>query len=283
MPELPEVETIVRGLRKKIVGSSFTSYQLRQPRMRQEILSSEIDVCLQQEIIGLRRFGKYFVLDFQNSYSLLFHLGMSGKLFLAKQEEIPERHVIIVFVLSSLSKEKAHSPFLVFADVRRFGVLRGVHSSQLLQHELLKNIAADPLSKKFSWQALAKKARRSNRNIKDFIMDQQVVSGLGNIYACELLFRLRLHPQTYARTLSDTQWQSFATESRELLRFAIQKQGSSVSDYVNSGGQKGGFQFFFSVYKQEKQPCAQCGSLIVRVKQGGRSTFFCPHCQKARV
>lgn len=271
MPELPEVQTIINGLKKQLIGAKFESFKIIQKKMRYPVEARQLEPILNQSIVSFRRKEKYLILYFANGYSLLFHLGMSGKLILSNH--IKHSYVIALF------QTKGDS-YLIFSDVRRFGVLLGLPDKEVSFHPLIKKLGADALSKEFSPTYLWKKLQRSKRAIKDMLMDQQVVAGLGNIYVCELLFRVSLHPQTSAKTISFDKSKQMVTETKKLLRFAIQKQGSSVSDYVNSAGKKGGFQFFFSVYKKEKEPCVRCQTLIVRIKQNNRSTFFCPQCQK---
>lgn len=287
MPELPEVETVVNGLKKQLLGESFEQFEIFQNKMRVPLLPEQIEPVLHQKIIAFNRMGKYFSINFSNQYVLLFHLGMSGKLFLCQEQELTEKHRIITFKLSRVLP-KSKNNCLVFYDMRRFGLLIGMPTEQIFLHPLIKNLAPDPFAKEFSpqylWQKIEKTQKRKNqknqRSIKEFLMDQKIISGLGNIYACELLFRLGLHPQTPVQNISVEQCKAIVQETKKLLRFAIQKQGSSVSDYVDSAGKKGGFQFFFAVYKKENEPCKKCSTQIVRIKQAGRSTFFCPHCQK---
>lgn len=270
MPELPEVETVVHGLEKQLLEVKLTSLEVMQPMLRYPIITQQIEPILHQKIISFSRWGKYFSINFANHYSLLFHLGMSGKLFLSKEKK--SSHPIVIFQTET-------NLYFIFSDMRRFGVLLGLPTKEIASHALIKKLGADALSKEFSKNYLWSKLQKSGRAIKDILMDQQVVAGLGNIYVCELLFRLCLHPQTPANKISLAQSQQIIIETKKLLRFAIRKQGSSVSDYVNSAGEKGGFQFFFSVYQKEHQPCKTCQTPIARIKQNNRSTFFCPHCQ----
>ncbi|RJR43502.1 MAG: bifunctional DNA-formamidopyrimidine glycosylase/DNA-(apurinic or apyrimidinic site) lyase [Deltaproteobacteria bacterium] len=274
MPELPEVEVILRGLAPSLLGRRILRLVIGEKRLRRESPPEELQEWLPgRAIFGLERRGKYLLFRLEGGVTLLLHLGMTGRLLLGSGPSPPLPHVHLVL-------EMEGGLALAFQDVRRFGQALvfppGVEPAPLSQ------VGREPFSREVTPEWLAEAARGRSRTLKNFLMDGRVLAGIGNIYACEILFAARLHPAAPAGRLSLGDWTRVLKETRRILNAAIAKGGTTVSDYLNSRGETGLFQLELLVYGREGEPCRRCGQAVVRVSQGGRSTFFCPKCQKER-
>jgi formamidopyrimidine-DNA glycosylase len=272
MPELPEVEVIRRGLAPEVVGRRFLGVEVGPNSLRRQ--SSLEELCrltCGRKILDLRRRGKYLLFDLEEGATLLIHLGMTGRLLLVRPPypNLPHTHVIF---------RMEEDLQLVLQDVRRFGQVLayppGVEPPPLAQ------VGREPFSPEVTAAWLAEQARGRSRPIKNFLLDGRVVAGIGNIYACEILFAARLHPAAPVSGLSRADWQRVLRETRRILKAAILKGGTTVSDYLNSRGETGLFQLELLAYGREGEPCVRCGTPIARLIQAGRSSFFCPACQK---
>jgi len=273
MPELPEVETIRRGLELHLAGRRILGVEVRETRLRRPIDADR----LRQAIVGrrvraVRRRAKYLVLDLEGRGHLLVHLGMTGQFFiaLAARPAIPHEHV--VFRLDD-------GRTLRFADPRRFGLLEPVEAGQLEQHPLLRGLGPEPLDGSLDPRALREATRRLRKPIKNFLIDSRALAGVGNIYACETLFRARIHPATPLRRLDEGRWRRLLAALRRVLREAVERGGTTLQDFVNAEGEAGFFQMRLRVYARAGKPCPACRKPIRRTIQAGRSTFFCPACQ----
>jgi formamidopyrimidine-DNA glycosylase len=274
MPELPEVEVIRRGLAPVLVGRRFVALQVGDKRLRQQSSPRELRRwVLGRRLNNLRRRGKYLRFDLEGGSTLLIHLGMTGRLLLGPPPSPPLPHVHLTFRLEG-------GIDLLFQDMRRFGQVLvfppGVEPAPLAQ------VGAEPFSRKVTPAWLLEKARGRTRPIKNFLLDAGMVAGIGNIYACEILFAAGLHPAAPAGSLSLKDWERVLTEARRILKHAIQKGGTTVANYLNSRGEAGLFQLELQVYGREGEPCRRCGAAILRLVQAGRSSFFCPACQKIK-
>lgn len=233
-------------------------------------------------IKGIKRRAKYLIFELDGDEALLIHLGMSGRLVLEKNAAAPRRkHDHVIFFLSGKDKKS-----LRFNDPRRFGLCDIVAKKDLPRHKLLKNLGLEPLGGEFTASRLEKILRGKKTSIKAALMDQRVIAGLGNIYACEALFYAGIDPRRRAGTCSSGQIRKLAASIRKVLRKAIMAGGSSLRDYVRADGTRGLFQNQFAVYGKEGKSCPGCscgggaaGGGIKRIVQGGRSTFYCPHKQ----
>ena len=270
MPELPEVEVIRRGLVPVLVGRRFLAVQVGAKRLRQQSSPQELRRwVLGRRLEGLRRRGKYLRFDLEGGVTLLIHLGMTGRLLMGPPPSPPLPHVHLVFQLEGGLE-------LVFQDIRRFGqVLVFPPGEDPLP---LARVGAEPFSRKVTPAWLAEQARGRSRPIKNFLLDARILAGIGNIYACEILFAARLHPATPVTRLTLADWDRVLTETRRILTHAIKKGGTTVANYLNSKGEAGLFQLELLVYGRTGEPC-RCGTPINRLVQAGRSTFFCPLCQ----
>ena len=273
MPELPEVEVIRRGLAPVLVGRRFLAVKVGAQRLRQQSSPQELRRWVPgRRLESLRRRGKYLRFDLEGGVTLLIHLGMTGRLLAGPPPSPPLPHVHLVFQMEG-------GLDLFFQDVRRFGQILvfppGVDPPPLAR------VGAEPFSRKVTPAWLAEQARDRVRPIKNFLLDARILAGIGNIYACEILFAARLHPATPVGHLTLTDWDRVLTETRRILRRAIKKGGTTVANYLNSKGEIGLFQLELLVYGRAGESC-RCGARIDRLVQAGRSTFFCPGCQPLR-
>jgi formamidopyrimidine-DNA glycosylase len=270
MPELPEVETVARELRRFLPGRRIRRVLCHFPgvvgtgaRTFQAALSG-------RTFTSVIRHGKYLFLGLSQGREVALHLRMTGQLLLWPRGKLPDAHCHLeIFLVGSDRK-------LVFRDVRKFGRL-----------ELLPGGASEFIrTKRLGPDALAirpgelyESLHRTGRCLKAALLDQRVLAGLGNIYTDEVLFRERLSPRRLGNSLSRHRVQSLSGAIREVLRSAIRRRGTSISDYVDPGGRRGGFQFVLRVYGRKGEPCSRCGTAIVRGKVAGRGTWTCPRCQ----
>ena len=272
MPELPEVEVIRRGLVPLLVGRRFLSITMGDKRLRQQSSLKELRHWVEgRRLDNLRRRGKYLLFDLEGGVTLLVHLGMTGRLLAGPPPSPPLDHVHLVFQVEDGLN-------LLYQDVRRFGQVLvfppGVTPAPLAQ------VGAEPFSRKVTPAWLLEQARGRSRPIKNFLLDARVVAGIGNIYSCEILFAAGLHPATKVSRLTLADWDRVLAETRRILKHAIAKGGTTVSDYLNSRGETGLFQLELLVYGRAGESCKRCGTPIARLVQAGRSSFFCPVCQK---
>jgi formamidopyrimidine-DNA glycosylase len=270
MPELPEVEVIRRGLAPRLVGRRFLTVEVGDKRLRQGSSPGQLARWLTgRRLMELNRRGKYLIFRLEGGATLLIHLGMTGRLLLG----VPRNHGPHVHLFFTLEGGVT----LAFQDVRRFGqALVFAPGEPLIP---LEQVGREPFSRRVTPEWLAERAQGRTRPLKNFLLDGRVVAGIGNIYACEIMFAAGIHPATPAGALSLEAWQTVLNETRRILKRAIRQGGTTVNDYLNSRGETGLFQVELMVYGREHEPCRRCGSTIKRLVQAGRSTFFCPRCQ----
>ena len=272
MPELPEVETTRRGLEKLLVGQRIRTVVVRDRRLRQPVPRRLPQLVAGAIIRSLERRGKYLLVDCGTG-TLIVHLGMSGRLWVVRDDAAPTPHDHIDLVLDNGTVVRLRDP-------RRFGLVLW-RAGDALAHPLLRNIGPEPLSAAFDGSVLYAATRNRGAAIKHVLMDSHAVAGLGNIYANEALFRAGTSPRTAARRLSRERCSVLAAKIRETLELAIGAGGSSLRDYVASDGMAGNYQSQFLVYDRAGEPCTRCGTKIRGIRQGQRSTFYCPKCQKS--
>jgi formamidopyrimidine-DNA glycosylase len=270
MPELPEVETTRLGLVPRIVGRRIREVLVREPRLRWPVprdLASRLRGAVVQAI---RRRGKYLLFDCGSGH-LLVHLGMSGRLTLVQPDRPlrPHDHVDIAFEGGDVMR---------FNDPRRFGAMLWVRDPA--HHRLLDAMGVEPFDEAFTGELLHRLSRGRRVPVKQFVMDARIVTGIGNIYANEALHAARIHPARAAGRLSLARYGRLAAEIRDVLRRALAAGGSSLRDFVRSDGRPGYFQLEYAVYGREGEPCPSCGGAVRSVRHGGRSTFYCPACQR---
>lgn len=275
MPELPEVETVRCDLEKNILGKKIADVITSDKKLRLSYPTNFINHLCGTKINCIKRRARYLLIELDNDQNLLVHLGMSGKIIFhpAYSESQTKKHDHCTFVFSDRGS-------LIYNDPRRFGLIDLVHRSKINQHPMLKNLGPEPLEKSFTGEYLQKKLRNKKMNIKTAMMDNEIVVGVGNIYINESLFRSRISPLRSASDLDLSELELLVKNIKNILQSAIQRGGSTLRDYVSSNGDAGRFQFDFKVYGRDNQNCVNCGGSIQRVKQNGRSTFFCTKCQK---
>jgi formamidopyrimidine-DNA glycosylase len=272
MPELPEVETICACLKDVLIGKKITSVEIRFDKAVQKMTPEEFRSRLGRAVIsGVARRGKFILLHLSSGDTLIIHLRMTGRLIY--QLASPSKHTRAVFGFSDGS-------VLDFSDQRKFGTLSLERTSALPCCPQLAALGPEPLEKEFSAEYLQEILSRSKRPIKNFILDQSRIAGIGNIYACEALFRACIHPEKPASDLARDEIKSLHRQIRAVLRDGIRHSGTSISNFADAFGNPGGFQRLLRVYKKEGSPCPRCGSPVERIRQSGRSTFFCRNCQK---
>lgn len=274
MPELPEVETVMRGLDNHLTGRQIARATLRRASIRFPVPPELPSVLTGAKILSFRRRGKFILMRLNNGWSMLVHLGMSGRMLLDKPEAAHEH----------LTLETTEGQRMGFVDPRRFGALDLVRTEAEDDHKLLREMGPEPLSNGFSGPVLAQACKGKTAPIKTVLLDQHVVAGIGNIYASEALFRAGISPLRAAGAISAKRLEVLAQEIRATLLEAIQAGGSSLRDYVQPSGELGYFQHAWKVYGRAGEPCAHCpgapGCLGIRqITQAGRSTFYCPKTQ----
>jgi formamidopyrimidine-DNA glycosylase len=286
MPELPEVESLRRILARSATGLTIVSAKVLEPRLRRKVSHDFEAAIAGRRIEALARRAKYLILELAGGDALLVHLGMSGSLthrpgnaaaggpaFADHDESLDPAHDHVEFRLDDGSR-------IVYNDPRRFGLLKLVPAGTLDSTVELRGLGPEPLGKAFSAEYLALKARGRRVAIKNLLMDQRIVAGIGNIYAAEILFRAAVRPTRRAGRLSRAEIARIAAATRSVLREAIGKRGTTFRSYRDSRGQPGGFSSRLRVYGREGEACYTCSTPIRNVIIGQRASFFCPQCQK---
>lgn len=269
MPELPEVETVRRSL-LSIVGTHIEAVEVREPRLRRTLAGDFAPRLIGREIHGIERRGKYLLFQLSGDQALLAHLGMSGALLLQTAGTPLQTHDHVSVRLSDGRQ-------VTFNDPRRFGLMRVGRPDEFTE---LGNVGPDPLSAAFSIGDLAALARGRKKPVKNLLMDQRALGGIGNIYANEILFRAGIRPSRQARRLTHADLERLFAATRAVLTSAIRLGGSSISDYRDGDGRPGYFQLRLKVYDRADQPCLRCHTPVRRVVHAGRSSFYCPACQR---
>jgi formamidopyrimidine-DNA glycosylase len=271
LPELPEVETTRRGIRSALRGRRVTEFVLRNHQLRWPVDRALLEVLPGQRVRDVHRRAKYLLIELERG-TLIAHLGMSGSLRVLPADTpwLKHDHYELRF-------DKGGG--LRFNDPRRFGSLHWV-TGDPLEHPLLAGLGPEPLGKGFDGAYLAGRARGRKVAIKQFLMDQRIVVGVGNIYASEALFRAGIHPRRAAGKVSAERFERLAAGVRQVLGEAIRQGGTTLRDYVSADGTPGYFRQKLFVYERDGQPCRRCGTPVRKLAQGQRSTYFCPSCQK---
>lgn len=271
MPELPEVETAMRGLEARLVGRTITAFVQHRADLRFPLPPALPERLVGCRILGFRRRAKYILARMDNDHSLLLHMGMSGRLLFDGKAAGPHEHLTFSFDDGTI---------LRYVDPRRFGMLDLVAEAKLEGHPRLADLGLEPLDPAFDGKALRRVLLGRTSPVKTAIMNQKLVVGVGNIYACESLFKARLSPLRPADSLKLGDCKRLADAIREVLQAAIAAGGSSLRDYVQTDGELGYFQHHFEVYGRADQPCPVCHHPIKSSVQANRTTFFCASCQR---
>ncbi|WP_149141816.1 bifunctional DNA-formamidopyrimidine glycosylase/DNA-(apurinic or apyrimidinic site) lyase [Gemmobacter caeruleus] len=283
MPELPEVETVRRGLLPVMEGQVIARAQVNRPDLRWPFPLGMADRLTGARVDALRRRSKYILADLSTGETLLVHLGMSGRMLISGAQvggfhhdhPAPAKHDHVVLDMAGGAR-------VTFNDARRFGAMDLMPTAGAEAHPLLSVLGPEPLGNDFHEDYLAARLRGRATPIKSALLDQHLVAGLGNIYVCEVLFRAGIHPARLARDVTPEEMARLVPLIRAVLAEAIEAGGSSLKDYRQADGELGYFQHRFRVYDREGQPCLTpgCGQVLHRIVQSGRSSFFCPACQR---
>jgi len=278
MPELPEVETIRRGLATALEGRRIARVTVRRSDLRRPLPENFAARIEGRRITGIGRRAKYLLLSLDDDNVLLAHLGMSGRMVIENGAETRVAHLTHVHV--SFAAEDG--TVVRFSDPRRFGLMDIVAANALDSHALLAGLGPEPIGNAFDGTILAERLKGKRTPIKAALLDQRVVAGLGNIYVCESLYRSGISPKRLARTVQGERAHRLADAIRAVLADAIAAGGSSLRDHVSATGELGYFQHNFEVYDREGQPCpgCDCGAGVLRIVQSGRSTFYCAARQR---
>lgn len=277
MPELPEVEVVRSGLARHVVGATITAVEVLHPRPVRRDLRGPVGfsaALVGRRIEGARRRGKYLWLPLDNGDALLGHLGMSGQLLVQRPEAPHERHLRVRLALEGADEGRE----IRFVDQRMFGGLSVSGGGAELPPEIA-HIARDPLDPEFDDEEFVRKVRRRRSGIKRQLLDQNLVSGVGNIYADEALWRARVNPLRPAISLDAEEVSRVTRAIRAALRMGIARQGSTLRDYATPDGASGSMQEEFRVYGRDGLPCPRCRTTITKTRVGGRGTWYCPRCQ----
>ena len=280
MPELPEVETVRRGLLPVMEGQVIASADVNRPDLRWPLPKGMAERLTGARVVSLNRRSKYILVELSTGETLLIHLGMSGRMLISgtmlgrfhHDHPAPQKHDHVVLHMQNGAR-------ITFNDARRFGAMDLMPTATAHLHPLLINLGPEPLGNHFDTFTLAGRLADRATPIKSALLDQTNVAGLGNIYVCETLFRARIAPTRLAGQISAAEIAILVPTIRQVLSEAIEAGGSSLKDFRQTDGELGYFQHRFQVYDRQGQPCPNCGSPIARLVQSGRSTYHCPTCQ----
>ena len=283
MPELPEVETVKRGLEEFIINESIKEVYLSKFNLRFPWPKDFVSKIIGKKIVYIKRRAKYIIIGLSDNYSIIAHLGMSGSYKVLKKGEVKDyiilKHDHLIIDLDNFK--------IVYNDPRRFGYI-DLTNQDPETHKFLSSLGPEPLSNYFNADNLAETLLNKNKPIKNTLLDQNIVSGLGNIYVCEALFRSKINPKKNCSKLVTSKGKPrknlilLVKKINEVIKEAIEAGGSSLRDFSNTSGKMGYFQSSFNVYNRENEKCllGSCNGVIKRIIQSGRSTFFCSKCQK---
>lgn len=283
MPELPEVETVRRGLAPVMEGVVIARADVNRSDLRWPFPAQMAERITGQRVERLRRRSKYVLADLSSGDTLLIHLGMSGRMLISgdplgqfvHEHPAAEKHDHVVFHMENGAR-------ITFNDPRRFGAMDLMETAREAEHKLLAVLGPEPLSNDFHEAILVNALKGRNMPVKSALLDQRIVAGLGNIYVCETLFRAGISPARKAGRIAAVRVAAMVPIIRDILGEAIEAGGSSLRDFRQADGELGYFQHSFDVYGREGQPCKTegCDAKITRIVQSGRSSFYCPQCQR---
>jgi formamidopyrimidine-DNA glycosylase len=272
MPELPEVETVRRGLERLVLGKTIQSVKTDYPRMIRTGDSSFKRALKGQTIEAIERRGKYLIISL-GEQAIVSHLRMEGK-YLYHESDVPNNpHAHVWFSFTD-------GTTMVYQDVRKFGTMDLIATDQLGDYFISHKIGPEPTTNDFKLGPFKTALNTSTKKIKPYLLDQSLVAGLGNIYVDEVLWAAKIHPLRVANTLTDTEIKALRKAIIDTLAFGVEKGGSTIRTYRNALGEDGSMQDYLKVYGKTGQPCPRCQTPIEKIKVGGRGSHFCPNCQK---
>jgi len=286
MPELPEVEIVKRSLFKMINGAKIINIKIINEKLRYRVSHTFAQELTGKKILKVSRRSKYLLFYFKDKI-LLVHLGMTGKFFIKRFKDNKIFKTSFYYDLKILTKHNHiyfflnNNRILIYNDVRKFGFFKVYNNKKINQIPFLKKLGPEPFSKKLNLNYYKNFTRNKKRNIKNLLMDQTFISGLGNIYVNECLFISRIHPLRECKRLKNKEISNLIYNLKKILKSSISKGGSSIRDFKNMFGKKGTFQQFFHVYGKENQNCSRisCNDKIKKILISNRSTFYCQNCQ----
>ncbi|MFT4782544.1 MAG: formamidopyrimidine-DNA glycosylase [Paracoccaceae bacterium] len=283
MPELPEVETVRRGLLPVMEGEVIAHADIRRPDLRWPLPERMAERLTGQRIIALRRRSKYILADLSGGETLIIHLGMSGRILISgdplgqfhHDHPAPAKHDHVVFDMKNGAR-------ITYNDARRFGAMDLIATVDLDRHPMIAHLGPEPLGNSFDESYLVARFAGRNTPVKSALLDQRIIAGLGNIYVCEVLHRAKISPKRKAGNIAAPRVAELVPIIRTVLSEAIDAGGSSLKDYRQTDGELGYFQHSFRVYDREGAPCVTqgCSGQIQRIVQSGRSSFYCTQCQR---
>ncbi|SIR09064.1 DNA-formamidopyrimidine glycosylase [Halanaerobium kushneri] len=276
MPELPEVETVVKGLRPLVEDKVVTGVEIREKNMiayPEENISAFKEKLIGSKIEAVNRRGKYIIFELNSDQNMIIHLRMTGKLLVKEVKEFRDKHTHVIFSLNDGQEIR-------FNNIRKFGRVYLIDKNHPEQAGGLAELGPEPLSDSLNLEGFKKLFVGRRAIIKSLLLNQHFVAGIGNIYADEILFRAGIKPDRTADTLNDSEKEKIYYNMRDVLQKGIIYGGTSFSDYVNAFGEKGSFQEELQVHQRQGEECYSCGTTIEKIKVSGRSTYFCPQCQK---
>ena len=275
MPELPEVETVRIGLATALEGRRLTQVAVKRPDLRKPFPQDFSRRLKNRRVEHVGRRAKYLLLRLDRGETLIMHMGMSGRFTVYRHgaAESSGKHDHVVFGADDGSR-------VVFTDHRRFGLMTLAPTAGLDAHPLFARLGPEPLGAEFTPEVLGAALRGKRTPIKSALLDQRIVAGLGNIYVCEALFRAGISPKRLASSVPGARAARLVPAIKTVLMDALAAGGSSLRDYAHADGELGYFQHHFAVYSREGKPCPRCRTAVSRIVQSGRSSFFCPRCQR---
>lgn len=272
MPELPEVETVRRQLKPHIIGRKIVDVLIRyQPIIQMNIQTFKSKI-IGQRFTDLKRFGKYLLFELDED-TMVSHLRMEGKYYLRESLDSLTKHDHIIFYLDD-------GLYLTYHDVRKFGTMELTKKNETYHLKSIAKLGPEVHKEKIDRQSIFEKIHHSKRAIKTLLLDQTIVSGLGNIYVDETLFLAKIHPETKGHSLTYHHVKEILEAAQSVVKKAIQLGGTTIRTYQSTLGIDGRFQNELNVHTKKGEPCPRCGESIVKMKVGGRGTYFCPHCQR---
>ena len=278
MPELPEVTTIINVLKNTtLINNKIKSVDVLIPKVIQNASIQKFkNFFINEKVINIERLGKYIIYKLTNKKVFVSHLRMEGKFFYGETNNLKDLpHLMVLFNFTNGNS-------LAYCDSRMFGTFSIYHEDDYLKSKELSKVSIDPLDKKFTAEFLFNKIQNINRPIKTVLLDQTIVSGIGNIYADEILFMCKVHPLTKAKKITKKECELICKYSKKILLDAIKHKGTTIFSYKFDRNHSGEYQQFLNIHQRENKPCKICKTPIVKIKVNGRGTYFCPKCQKER-
>ncbi len=272
MPEIAEVETVRNTLKKQILNKRIVNVKVLYPKMIESDINDFKKNLIGEEFIDIKRVGKWLLFE-TNKYYLLSHLRMEGKYFLKSSKDLIEKHEHVIFTFSDNSDLRYH-------DTRKFGRMNLIKKEDLKNTEAIRKQGFEPGSKDLTADYLLEKFKKKDIAIKTLLLDQTIISGLGNIYANEVLFASKINPFKKGKDINKEEAEKIVSSADRIIKRAIELGGTTIKSYTSSLGVTGRFQTELMVHKRENEPCSRCGTLIKNEKINGRSTYYCPKCQK---